>query len=198
MNFHEFPLWQPVKRTCLSTPLDIVGWEIWLKPIWVSWSVPPRWQWVTPRVTSSHLAGTNIKSFKDCQAPEPQFDWEVSYITINNIKYNMLSSVSLQVLSWSWSMCSFHLWLWDTRRHVPMLQLGTRVLGMGILTMFTAFSPSIAAEAYLMIKRLLDRLIELKLSRTKIRPAIPSAESIQATILWSRSSVKRWRLVQPS
>jgi len=33
MNFHEFPLWQPVKRTCLSTPLDIVG--------WVSWSVPP-------------------------------------------------------------------------------------------------------------------------------------------------------------
>ena len=31
--FHEFPLWQPVKRTCLSTPLDIVG--------WVSWSVPP-------------------------------------------------------------------------------------------------------------------------------------------------------------
>jgi hypothetical protein len=62
---------------------------------------------------------------------------------------------------------------------------------MGILTMFTAFSPSIAAEAYLMIRRLLDRLIELKLSRTKIRPAIPSAESIQAPILWSRSNVKR-------
>ena len=28
-----------------------------------------------PRLGESHLvAGTNVKSFKDCQAPEPQFD----------------------------------------------------------------------------------------------------------------------------